>query len=239
MYFVSVVSVFQVHGIVFHGLQGHLSWSTSSPSFSLDLGVPSLVSNSFLTLPPPLSSWYLLVFLGYVSTWLLGSALTCSGSIVKLLGTISVWHRTVLSLFPRVFKSTWASWIGNVTKLSASWYLFAGYRDFFTLLKGLFVTYCSCLDNVTYWILCLEAVCIYGVTQLLRESYFLILRINPGISKVMGLFLEKIPPLSWLTRFFNLLNRCCLHLLHVTSTWNRDTLHDFYCRQMVRFVWKS
>lgn len=108
----------------------------------------------FLTLFVPSSSfcsWCFRLFLRNIFikvtlTWLTGSALTCSGSIAEPSGQ----HRAAPDLSPQrlplqssplpkssyvhpvwVSKSTQASWIGNVTKLSASWYLFAGYQEFF------------------------------------------------------------------------------------------------------------
>lgn len=199
MYFVSVVSVFQVHGIklVFHELQGYLSWSTSSPSssFSLKLGVPSVVSNYFLTLPHPFSSWSLLVFLGYVSAWLLGSALTCSGPTVKLPGAISVWHRAVPDLFPQVSKSTQANWIGNVTKLSASWYLFLLLTRMFLLYSNAFLLY-NVLFIQCHVLNIMFADCIYLCSHtIFGKSLFL--NIENKFRNFCGngpLFLEKIPP---------------------------------------------
>lgn len=111
--------------------------------------------------------------------------------IAELAGTIQ--HGAAPDLFPQrlplqcplpksgcvhpvqVSRSTQARWIGNATSLSTSWYLFAGYQEFSTLLKDLFNVYCSCLKSITHSVRS-EAARIYGVTQLCKGSHLLISR---------------------------------------------------------------
>lgn len=80
------------------GCRDYPSWSTSSPSFSFtsDLSVPSVVSVSFCSLLLSLASVFfsfLDMFVEVPLTWLMGSALTCSGSIAEPSGTLCVQHR--------------------------------------------------------------------------------------------------------------------------------------------------